>query len=235
MNILAVDTSSSTLIAAIDANGYKEELVVDNNGLQHSETLMPYILNLCEKAKITTKELELLICTRGPGSFTGLRIAMATLKGIAYGSNSNLVSVSTMQSYANTVKNFDGLVITAIDAKKQRYYLACFECKDGKVIRLMDDIDGNVENLDACISKYKKILVVGPDKENFAGIIKEHYSDKEVLTETSDNISFACSLIELGQAQYKEKGADDIGQGPAYLRKSDAEVALEEKKESNNG
>ena len=94
---------------------------------------------------------------------------------------------------------------------------------------------GNVENLDACISKYKKILVVGPDKENFAGILKEHYSDKEVLTESNDRITFASSLIELGQAQYKEKGADDIGQGPAYLRKSDAEVALEEKKESNNG
>lgn len=228
MNILAVDTSSATLVASLVTDNFKEETVVSDNSLQHSETLMPYILDLCKKAGIHTEELDLLVCTRGPGSFTGLRIAMATLKGIAYGSSAELVSVPTMLTYANTVKEYNGLVVSAIDAKKQRYYLSAFLCENSQVTRLIDDIDGNLENLTDVLDKYSSILVVGPDKEKFAAVIKQAYPDKEVVTQ-NNGISFAQSMIELGMKQFEEKGADDIGQGPAYLRKSDAEVALEEK------
>lgn len=233
MNTIAVDTSSSTLIAAIKTNTYTEEIYLENSGLMHSESLLPNIIELCKKAGITTRDLELLICTRGPGSFTGLRIAMSALKGIAYGNKGKLVSVSTMLAYANTVKEFDGLVVTAIDAKKQRYYLSAFECKDALVKRLSDDIDGNLVDIEDIVSKYQKVLVIGPDKEAFAQVIREKYNDKEVVTDCVNTISFASSLIELGEIQLKEKGEDDIGQGPVYIRKSDAEIALEEKQKES--
>lgn len=238
MNILAVDTSSSALTVAIQKESYYEEYNSSDGSLQHSETLMPKILELCNVAKINTNEIDLCVCTRGPGSFTGLRIGMAALKGIVYGSSKSLVSVSTLETYANRIEDFDGVVVTALDAKKQRYYLAAFEVKNGEVKRLMPDTDGTEADLIDILKSYNKILVTGPDAKAFAIILDNFYKGgKQIETHFDENKSLGISLIELGKAQFATKGADDIGQGPVYLRISDAEQALEErlKKEKNNG
>lgn len=238
MNILAVDTSSSALTVALQKDAYYEEFNSSDMALQHSETLMPKILELCESAKIKTKDLDLLVCTRGPGSFTGLRIGMAALKGIAYGASKSLVSVSTLECYANRIEDYDGVVVTALDAKKQRYYLAAFEVKNASVKRLLPDTDGTEADLVKVLEPYSNILVTGPDAKAFAVILDNFYKGgKQIETHFDENKSLGVSLIELGKAQFEAKGADDIGQGPVYLRKSDAEQALEErlKKEKSNG
>lgn len=238
MNILAVDTSSSILTAAIQKDSYYEEYSSKDLSLQHSETLLPKINELCANAGIRTKDLDLLVCTRGPGSFTGLRIAMAALKGLAYGSGKNLVSVSTLESFANRIEDYDGVVVSALDAKKQRYYLAAFEVKEGTVKRICEDIDGTEKEMEEVLKPYSNILVTGPDAVEFAKILNGFYKgSKQIETHFDESKSLGISLIELGKAQFSEKGADHIGQGPVYLRKSDAEVALEErlKKEKTNG
>ncbi len=238
MNILAVDTSNSILTAAIQKDSYYEEYSSVDSSLQHSETLIPKINELCSGAGITAKDLDLLICTRGPGSFTGLRIAMSALKGIAFGSGKSLVSVSTLEAYANRIDDYDGAVVCALDAKKQRYYLAAFEIREGIVKRICNDVDGTMTDLEEVLKPYSKILVTGPDSEAFAAIMDVFYKgSKQIETHFDENKSLGVSLIELGKKQLDEKGADHVGQGPVYLRKSDAEVALEErlKKEEQNG
>ncbi len=235
MNILAVDTSNSVLTAAIQKDSYYEEYSCSDLNFQHSETLMPRIIGLCQSAGIAISELDLLICTRGPGSFTGLRIAMSALKGIAFGSGKNLVSVSTLECHANRIEDYDGAVVCTLDAKKQRYYLAAFEVKEGNVKRISGDIDGTEKDLDEILKNYSRILVTGPDATAFANKLDEHYKgSKQIETHFGENKSLGVSMIELGKAQFAENGSDHIGQGPVYLRKSDAEVALEErlKKES---
>lgn len=238
MNILAVDTSNSILTAAIQKDSYYEEYSSEDPSFQHSETLVPKINELCSAAGIKTKDIDLLVCTRGPGSFTGLRIAMSALKGIAYGSGNSLVSVSTLEAYANRIEDYDGAVVSALDAKKQRYYLAAFEIREGIVKRICNDVDGNVSDLEEVLKPYSKILVTGPDSKAFAEILDNFYKgSKQIETHFDENKSLGVSLIELGKKQFEEKGADHVGQGPVYLRKSDAEVALEErlKKEKENG
>ena len=129
MNILVTDTSAQALTVALKTDSFFETRTSESRSLQHSERLVPTVVELCRDAGISEKDIDLLACTRGPGSFTGLRIGMAAFKGMAYASGKPLVSVSTLEVLAHCVPYFDGAVVTVIDAKKQRWYLAAFDGK----------------------------------------------------------------------------------------------------------
>lgn len=229
MNILAVDTSCQALVTAVKTDTYYDESENRVQGMQHSQLLMNNIMEMCSHAGIKAEDLDLLICTRGPGSFTGLRIGMATLKGIALGSSKPIVSVSTLEAHAATIDHFDGAVVPVIDAKKQRWYLAAFECKEGKHSRILKDTDGTQADLADVVAKYQRVLLVGPDAEAFLPLLMKAYPQLEITTQAMPDRTLSQSLINLGIETFRAKGADDIGQGPVYIRKSDAEIALEEK------
>ncbi len=244
MNILVTDTSSQALTVAIYTDSFSEIRRTQGKSVQHSEKLVPTVVELCKDANIDTKDVDLLMCTRGPGSFTGLRIGMAAFKGMAFALNKPIVSVSTLEAYASCSDGFDGAIVSAINAKKQRWYLAAFEQTvdtngNKTTIRLTEDIDGTETDLVSALKKYSKIQVVGPDAKTFAEILKNLYSMsselgyKQIFANTMANEAIANAILELGLKQYETKGGDDIGQGPVYLRKSDAELALEEKNKEN--
>ena len=240
MNILVTDTSSQALTVALYTDSFSEVRRSQGRSVQHSEKLVPTVVELCKDANLDTKDIDLLMCTRGPGSFTGLRIGMAAFKGMAFALGKPIVSVSTLQAYASCVEGYEGAIVSVIDAKKQRWYLAAFDRttdQDGKAClnRLTADTDGTEADLVTALAKYDKILVVGPDAVAFAEILRNLYSmsselgHKQIFASTMANEAIANAILALGLKQYETKGADDIGQGPVYLRKSDAELALEEK------
>ncbi len=240
MNILVTDTSSQALTVGLFTDSFSEVRRSQGRSVQHSEKLVPTVVELCKDANLDTKEIDLLLCTRGPGSFTGLRIGMAAFKGMAFALKKPIVSVSTLEAYASCVEGYEGAIVSVLDAKKQRWYLAAFEQtidKEGNctLTRLTPDTDGTEADLIEALSKYNKILVVGPDAKAFSEILKNVYSMsselgyKQIFTSTMANEAIANAILELGLKQYEAKGTDDIGQGPVYLRKSDAELALEEK------
>lgn len=231
MIILAADTSSQALSVALKTDSFFEERTSAGRSVQHSERLVPTITELCKDAGITTKDIGVLACTRGPGSFTGLRIGMSALKGMAYALDKPLVSVSTMEVLANAVPCFDGAVVTVMDAKKQRWYLAAFEKKsEDAAKRIMPDTDGTQADLLTVLEPYEKVLVTGPDAQLFSPILKSVYgTSKLIITDTAPNKAVSVSLIDCALRKLEKDGPDDIGQGPVYLRKSDAEIALEER------
>ncbi len=245
MNILVTDTSSQALTVAIFTDSFSETRRSQGKSVQHSEKLVPTVVELCKDANIDTKDIDLLMCTRGPGSFTGLRIGMAAFKGMAFALNKPIVSVSTLEAYASCVEGTEGAIVSVIDAKKQRWYLAAFEQSldnSGKSVltKLTPDIDGTEADLISALKKYNKIQVVGPDAKAFADVLKNLYSMsselgyKQIIANTMANEAISNAILELGLKQYETKGGDDIGQGPVYLRKSDAELALEEKLAKEN-
>jgi tRNA threonylcarbamoyladenosine biosynthesis protein TsaB len=236
VNILATDTSAQPLVVTLRTESVFVTKTFAGRALQHSERLVPTVQELCRDAGITEKDIDLLVCTRGPGSFTGLRIGMAAFKGMALALDKPLVSVSTLELYARCVPHFDGAVVTVLDAKKQRWYLAAFESRndEGKhdVRRLSPDIDGIAEDLKNVLAPYDRILVTGPDAVVFAPMLKEVLGDRTIIADTVSVNSIPAVLPEMGVEKFGKDGADDIGQGPVYLRKSDAEIALEEKQKN---
>lgn len=237
MNVLVCDTSSQALTTGLFTDTFKEVRTLQGRTVQHSERLIPTVIELCNDAKIDTKDIDLLVCTRGPGSFTGLRIGMAAFKGMAFALGKPIVSVSTLEAYASCVGAFDGAVVPVIDAKKQRWYLAAFAKSydnsngDEGLLRLVPDTDGTEADLEKALSPYRNVLVTGPDAQAFAEVLTkaQNFKDKHIFVDMKANEAIATTFYELGMKQYETKGADDIGQGPVYLRKSDAEIALEEK------
>lgn len=240
MNILSTDTSAQPLVVTLRTDSVFVTKTFAGRALQHSERLIPTVQELCRDAGITEKDIDLLVCTRGPGSFTGLRIGMAAFKGMSLALNKPLVSVSTLGLYAGCVPHFDGAVVTVLDARKQRWYLAAFEnrTEDGKHTckRLSPDIDGIADDLKDVLAPYDRILVTGPDAAAFAPMLKEMLGEgsgnKTVIVDTISVNSIPAVLPQMGLEKFEKDGADDIGQGPVYLRKSDAEIALEEKQKN---
>jgi tRNA threonylcarbamoyladenosine biosynthesis protein TsaB len=188
---------------------------------QHSEQLMPRILQLCDTNKITLKDLDLLACSSGPGSFTGLRISMSTLKGISVATGIPLVSIPTLEAYYHCVDQLSSAVLSVIDAKKQRFYAALFV--DGR--RVTPDLDAELPQLEALLSRYDEVLLTGPD----ASLLAHRLSPSlHVRVDAPGSLNLGPILCRLAQEQYLSQGADDIGKGPVYVRKSDAEIALQQ-------
>ncbi len=221
MNILAVDTSNETLQVALQTDTAYESRVV-SAGLKHSENLLPLIIEICTEHGLELKNIDLLVCTKGPGSFTGLRIGMATCKGIALASGKPMVSVSTLAAYAWPVRWFDGVVMPVIDAKKRRWYVAAFQ--DGT--RSCSDMDCAPEEAVTAITGNSRILVTGPDAIAFAPLL-QGLTEARVTVDTMTHREIGEAMIQLGLKQLQEVGPDDIGEGPVYIRKSDAEIARE--------
>ncbi len=232
MNVLAVDTSVSDITIVLKTDTYYDEcLLVKTEGMA-SSVLVPRINEMCAKRGIKPKNIDLFLCTKGPGSFTGLRIAMATLKGMAFAGGKPLVSVPTTEVYANRIEDYEGCVVVAIDARKSRYYLAVYELKDGVLTRVTEDTDGNAEDILSALAPYDNVLVAGPreDASLFAEKLGEAlHGEKRIETRFEDYKSMGMSLYECGLARYESAGADDIAEGPLYIRKSDAEIAREQK------
>lgn len=227
MNILSIDTSTQTLSIALKTAESYEERVVDGN-FSHSENLLCEIENILKRAKLEIKDLNFLVCTRGPGSFTGLRVGMATLKGFASALDIPLVSVGTLEAMERTIGITEGKILTVIDAKKKRFYLRLSE--NGNP--LMDEIDGNIADIKKYFAENDKVTVTGPDAEKFAKILKDEIPSLNVIVDDLAPRNISKAMIALALVKYEKDGADDIGQGPVYIRRSDAEEALIKKIES---
>ena len=228
MNILAIDTSSDAIHLGLalgdDSSLFKRyEVQVIANGRRHSESLVPLMLDLCERNGLSFRDLDLLVCTNGPGSFTGLRIGMSALKGISLASGIPLCSVSTMDALFGCVSHHPGAVITAIDARKKRYYTALFN--EGK--RVSADLDVTGAEMETLLEGYPSLLVTGFDAASFAGKLTSY--EGELLVDENLSMNLTLTLIRMGWEKFQKEGADDIGVGPTYVRKSDAELALQDK------
>ena len=101
------------------------EYTIDD-GLKHSETLMNAIVSLLEQAGLDKTELELLVCSEGPGSFTGLRIGMSTIKGLSFGLEIPHTAVVTTDYLASGYDYFPGAVVPVLDARKKRFFSAVY-------------------------------------------------------------------------------------------------------------
>lgn len=232
MNVLLSDTSTETLSIALSTDtSYEERLV--SGAFRHSEDLLPEIEALLSRAGITMKDLDLLITAKGPGSFTGLRIGMASMKGISSALSIPLVSVPTLDATAEAVSFYPGAVLSVIDAKKQRYYLSMK--KGGCTI--IPDTDGNTGDvIDAIRKEDMPTLITGPDAAAFAQRLLEEDSSIRILVDGEAPRNLSKAFLALGRRKFMEEGADDPGEGPVYIRRSDAEEALERRmKERKDG
>ena len=232
MKILAVDTSSKLCsVAILEDKNLIKKLELDN-GLTHSETLMPLIQQLLNECSLSLNNINLLVSDIGPGSFTGIRIGVSSCKAFSDSLNIPCVGISSLEVLAYTIKK-DGIICSTIDCKNNNCYFALYELNSGNYNVLVEPCAKSVNDvLDLLNSQYynKCISFVGDGipSEKLHSIYNNN-ADSEV---TKKIISSYLNVENLGTAGYKKFiNNNKVGEEilPLYLKKPQAQIQLEEK------
>ena len=139
MKILALETSAKSVSTAVVENGAPLAYAYQCTGLTHSRTLMPMVDAMLKNAELTLGDMDAVAVAAGPGSFTGLRIGIAAVKGLAWAADKPCFGVSTLEAMAQNLAHMDGLLVCAMDARRDQVYNALFEAKSGVLTRLTPD------------------------------------------------------------------------------------------------
>ncbi|MBR5232772.1 MAG: tRNA (adenosine(37)-N6)-threonylcarbamoyltransferase complex dimerization subunit type 1 TsaB [Clostridia bacterium] len=233
MVILGIDSSAISASAAVVKDGKLLSESFLNVGLTHSVTLLSLIKNAVEGSGIAVSDLDAVSVTNGPGSFTGVRIGVATAKGIAQPSGIKCVPVSTLEAIAYPLIDTDCLSVSVMDARCNQVYCALFRCANGKITRLTEDDAVSLDSLCETLKAYnEKIILIGDG----ADISYKYLSDKlPEIRKASSLIKFqrASSVAFIAAERLENndniKTPDELV--PSYLRLSQAERELKKKKE----
>ena len=162
MKIFVLDTSSKAASAAVWEDGHLLADCWQNTGRTHSVTSLPMAENLLADCSRTLEEMDALAVTAGPGSFTGLRIGMAMVKGMGFALGKPCIPLSTLEGLAWNLRGWPGLICPVMDARVGQVYTALFRWENGKMHRLMDDCAIAADELREHLAEYgaePKILV----------------------------------------------------------------------------
>ena len=224
MLLLSVDSSAVTASAALSKDGeiIKSELI--NKGLTHSETLLPLIQSVMGEYHYS--DLGAIAVTAGPGSFTGVRIGVATVKGLAFVNNTPCISVSTLEAIAHNFTEENAVICAVMDARRMQFYNALFKAEDGRITRLCDDRAISIEDLKKELEPFEKVIIAGDGAELcFTNIGLKN----AVLAADDKRFQNGTGVAKAAQGREAVSPAD---LRPVYLRPSQAERELKLKKEN---
>jgi len=230
MNILAIDTSTEIMSLALSADGNTWHVEI-NAGARHSELLMDWIDKIFASAGLGPKNMDAVICMKGPGSFTGLRIGYSAAKGFCAALGIPLLTVPTLDCIAAPASVWPGLVLPVLDAKKNSFFAALY--RGGN--KLTDYMDADAEK----IGNLVKTLRNDPDEPLFitgngAKLLVSRIENPDKWGIFSIDPDFtrgrAVEMLQCMETLNKHENCDildmteDLYSGPLYIRQSDAEL-----------
>lgn len=216
--LLSMDSSAVTASVALTDGDeiIKSEFV--NSGLTHSETLLPMITRVMDGRKYS--ELDGIAITAGPGSFTGVRIGVATVKGLAFNDDIPCYSVSTLEAIAYNFVDKNAVVCAVMDARRMQFYNALFKVQNGKVERLCDDRAISIEDLRNELKQYDKVIIAGDGaKLCFQNIELENCT-------LADDDKMYQNAVGVAKVAKNKNAISPKALMPVYLRQSQAEREL---------
>ena len=240
MKILSIDTASDICGVSILEN---ENLICNldsNTGKTHSENLMPMIENAFSQSVLTLNDIDLLVCDKGPGSFTGIRIGVATVKAFSDSCNIPSVGITSLESLAYNTKNIllnNACVCSIIDCKNDNCYFALYQKKDEVFDELIEPQSENIDSILSILDSYyydnfenvqnNPITFIGDAAKIYKSKINNTFSNAKFLDSDIDDLN-SYSLGIAGLVHYNSN--INIGNIlPLYLKKPQAQKLLEEK------
>lgn len=236
MRILAVDTSAPTATAAIMTDGKMTGLYSLQTNT-HSTTLLPMIESMLEKLQLDIQAFDLMTAAVGPGSFTGIRIGVSTVKGLAFTHNIPCIGVSSLEGMAWTLSGFKGILCPSLNARRNQVYTAFFEC-DGinPPKRITQDDVLSVDEVCVKLAQYNQpVYVTGDGYTMLHGVAVEG-----LLSPTPELLRYPNAFGIAQAAEWNYANAEDKSVFteshllPVYLRKSQAEREREERLAAEN-
>ncbi len=221
MRILAVDTSAVCAAVAVTDDEKILSESQTNTGLTHSRTLMPMIDSTLKNAGIPLSSIDLFACSVGPGSFTGIRIGVAAIKGLCSGTKKKCLPVSTLEALAYNLLGRSCTAVCVMDARCNQVYTASFRIDGDTVTRLTEDEAIKIDELGERLPQYENVIFVGDGAKICHKALGYAIAPPSELYQKGSSVAL-CALRNYGE--------DGVVKGselqPVYLRLPQAEREL---------
>jgi tRNA threonylcarbamoyladenosine biosynthesis protein TsaB len=223
MKILAVDTATKTCsIAIIDNTALLAELTI-NHRETHTIFLMGMIRNILEITRLSLNDIKGFAVSIGPGSFTGLRIGLSSIKGLSMATGKPVVGVSTIDALVHPLMSMSKCICAMIDARKGQVYTAYYRYVNGGFVK--DSIIRSIKPNQAVKDIVDPCIFVGDGALLYRDIIEHHIGDLADFAHPYQHIIHASVVAHLSISRFLQNDTDDMRQMiPLYVRKSEAEI-----------
>lgn len=234
MKLLSVECSATPCSVVLTEDNKILSAAFTNVKLTHSQTLMPMTRSVLASSLTKISEIEALAVSVGPGSFTGIRIGISAVKGLAQAKNLPCVAVSTLEAMAENYSDTDCFVCSVMDARCNQVYNALFKNTNGEIARLCEDralsIDELVPQIEGLSKEGKSIYIVGDGAEIFYPFVSDF--ENVCLADPGKRFQNAVGVSAVAEkliTQGKVTTARELN--PLYLRLPQAERELKRKEE----
>ncbi|MBL7032184.1 MAG: tRNA (adenosine(37)-N6)-threonylcarbamoyltransferase complex dimerization subunit type 1 TsaB [Nitrospira sp.] len=226
MKILALETATIAGSVAIvdDHKGLIGEVRVDVK-VAHSERLMPSVEWLLNASGLSINDIDAFGVSIGPGSFTGLRIGLSTVKGLAFSTGKPLVPVKTLDAFARTLVYCSYTICPMLDARKNEVYAGLYRWEEDRCKKIMPETAISPEDLLNKIKGNGPVLFTGDGTLKYREVIKETLKKDALFAPSYSMSPSASSVAEIAFETLKQGDLPDpVSIIPFYIRKSEAEV-----------
>ena len=224
MLTLAIDTSAKSASIALLRDSDILSEIFFNLDVNHSLVLLPALEHLLRLSNIQAGEIDLFVCTMGPGSFTGLRVGASTIKGLALATGKPIAGVSTLEALAFNIVSPEISICPMLDAKKDQVYTALYRTgRNYSLERIESERVTDVRRFLQCIDE--DVIFIGDGAAKYAGLISEMLPGKSYFASVCHQHIRAAVVGLLGKKKYSEGDIlDSVTFAPVYLRASEAEM-----------
>ena len=221
MRILAVDTSAVCASVGVTEDGKILSESSINTGLTHSRTLMPMIDSTLRNGEIDLDSIDYFACSVGPGSFTGIRIGVAAIKGLADGLKKRCIPVSTLEALAYNLQGRCCTAVSVMDARCNQVYCGIFLVDGEEITRLTEDMALKIDELKKMLPDYENVVFVGDGARLCHSKLGYEIAPAGQLYQRGSSVAFAAE-----KSFSEEKTVTAAELMPAYLRLPQAEREL---------
>jgi len=236
LKILSIDTASDVCGVSILEDFKLIKQLDSNTGRTHSENLMPMIQNIFSECNLSLKDIDLLVCDKGPGSFTGIRIGVATVKAFHDSLNIPCIGISSLEALAYNLINYinsNSYICSMIDCKNNNCYYAIYEYKDNKIIEISEPIADNLEDILNKLPTYRNITFIGDASIIYKDTLLSKFPDLKFNPESKNFLnSHSLGIAGLNKFINNNKVSENIL--PLYIKKPQAQKLLEEKEQNGD-
>ncbi len=220
MKLLCMDTATNIAsVAVVEENKVLGEINLNfkNN---HSAIIMDMVIDILKTLSLSLDDIHGFVVSKGPGSFTGLRIGISTIKGLCHGLNKPFVGVSSLDALAISAMHFNGIIAPIINALSENVYTCFFKNIDGALNKITDYMFISIYELHKLLNAGDDILFIGDAVDNYGDALKKLFPCC-ILGNSLFNYTKASNLGYMGIKAFKEGCLDDIATfSPLYIKKS---------------
>jgi tRNA threonylcarbamoyladenosine biosynthesis protein TsaB len=222
MKILSIDSSAIAASVAVCEDTTLLAEYTLNNGNTHSETILPMVESALKMLGLSVSDIDLFAVSNGPGSFTGVRIGTATVKGLAFGKGKPCVGVSTLEALAYNLVGYKGIICPVMNARRSQVYTALFESDGERLTRVIEDTPMSISELDELLSECGEAVRFCGD--GYDVTVPNLKNSKFISVPERERVQSAYSVAVVALEKYKNgEYTSDKELVSTYLRPSQAE------------